>query len=89
MAQETSLNDNTPQDGEQTQHKTPEELPRAATTKKRFLAEGWRFFNAYMPSDPKHTKRTYTKNGGKGKTSTKTPASSKNGQPHDNKKTAK
>ena len=90
MAQETPLDNNTPQNGEHSQHKTLEALPRATHTGTRYMVPGWeKFFNNYPSLDPKQVLKKNTKNGGKGKSSTKTTAPPKNGQQPDNKKTGK
>ena len=68
---------------------TQEDQPRATATKKKYLAEGWEFFNTHRKKDTTTTTQAPSKNGGNGKTSTKTPAPTKNGkQPRDNKKAA-
>ena len=89
-AQETPLDNKTPQNEEHSQHETLEALPRATHTGTRYLAPGWeKFFNGHTPTDPKQAQKKNTKNGEKGKSSTKAPTSSKNGQQPDNKKTGK
>ena len=72
----------------QTQQSPHKDQPRA-TTKKKYLVEGWEFFDAYRKKDTTNTTQAPSKNGGNDKTNTKTPAPAKNGKPTcDNKKAA-
>ena len=84
--QDTKHNKSTPAQEEQAQPLLQEEEPEATQTKK-YLADGWDFFNNYRMMNT--TTKPHTKNGGKDKSSTRTPAAAKNAKaPKDNKKTA-
>ena len=86
--QPTTQNNNTTPEENQTQQSPQKDQPRA-TTKKKYLAEGWEFFDAHRKKDTTNTTQAPSKNGGNNKTNTKTPAPAKNGKACDNKKAAK